>query len=1637
MKFKGILVNFLVLVLFLPRLLNASDALDPYYETKGVAGERQGLSGGAIDVIDPFSGSLQLPHVDLIVPGNAGMDIVLKRQYRSLAKVTSELAYKGERTSTGIGWQLHFGRVLTPLNQPFCNAYQDNLKSSKNSVFEAPDGSKHALLPAVSTFGHAMISKSLWVADCTNNGYVIRSPDGTKYYAEYRQTNHVEDFDTNWVTKVEDVHGNYYTIDYGAAGGSSVGNGAVSSPYSLGSTSASNYFDLISQVRSYSQSGSLVNSVEFLYKDVNSTHARLDQIKVAGVVRARYEYTALQATENTKPYYYLTKATIENKTSDDNVWDYQYYKSGTTGLHNLQYYDTPGNARISFTYERENFRVTTGVEWPTTVVSRRTIASNGGVKQPGYWDYDYDQNSSRDRTIVTLPNNAGTIHYEHVGADNYSSSEIWKVGTLKTKEYRNSSNSVVRREAYTYSQGLVLSNQNEFHLYKATSGNVNHYTARLTRVDTSQDGSQYSTTLSNFDGYDNARTISESGNSSQVTKMTFANYQSTWVIGKPLTVNVEGTGGGAMSYSYDSGGKGLLSSETIFGATTSFQYETDGDLRYKDGPISGAGDRINFSNYRVGIPQTESNSLGHSIIRVVDSKTGFVTSEESERNRTFGYSRDYDGKFISISTPLTSDSNLSSRVDFDGQGILNTVSRGTYTRTERLDGLGRSISVSDTTSEGLIKRDYTFDLLGNMVYESDPYLSTPQKGVSYKYDVLGRLKEKLFTADSTKITYDYLAGNIVDIKSYLGTTLSTREINKYRSYGSPDEKNLVETKQYKDSSSYILTTILRDNFGNITSVTQNGKTRTYKLDSRKNLDYVIDPETGTTDYLFDAAGNLKTKKVGSQGLITYSYDAINRLTGIDFPGSTPDVAYEYYDDNTVKFVRTYVGSNEISRKTFDYNENGNMSYERLEVDGYSLSTNYEYDQRDGLSSITYPAKNGTDVRTIIKYYPDMLGRPTKVEKQRGSSISTWVSSVKYHPNGDMKSFSFTNGHNYTMSQDSRQFPDVLRSQKNGLYSMDLNYGIDGLGNVTSIAGTSQKTSLSLGYDWAGRLNKVNGVTKFVYDNSANILTNSLGGQSSTYSYHPTTGRLSSISGGIVRSYGYDGYGNVESDGINTYTYDDTSNLVAATYGSGLVSDTHLFDYDASKNRVKETKGPNSRYTVYDRNNKLIFELVPGLIQQEYIYLNGVLVTRRDDCVDGDADSDKIPNCDEFSIGFDPLDDSDGLADIDGDGVSNGDEFVRTGKISVADIDNDGILDIDENTHGLNIFSADAISDKDGDGVTNYDEIYIYNTSVNLKDTDSDGILDGHTQYDMYLLNTASLNTQRHYRLQEGFGTRAINDLGGYNGTYSATGVELREPSIIGESAASIAFDSNGAGKLTLPQTGVSTNTSMNWWVNVDSNNYYTTGALGTSSASVKNPDGSMSYPPASLTVSRGELQINLVRAEKSSYRYRSCRWGRCRYRTRVNYYSEGEAWFKLNAKLAASTTYMVTMNVLNIVGNDGYGVQQVRLFLNGNQVAYFNISSSGSDNLTGLRPSSYLSCGGWGSCRWVSRGPQSFISDEYRVSLGKKDVVGQSSSQRYINRGYPFEQMNLKGATVSNISVHSPQLLGTQINDLYTKGMAE
>lgn len=155
-----------------------AEAIPDFYQESGLNPGRGYTNDHAREHIDPFTGSLQLQFVDLVLPGNGGFDLKVHRSYSSNSINGSNPFH---RTSLmGLGWTFHFGRIVKGSAGPCVNTYPTSVKG--NPVLELPDGSRQTLT-FTGNASPAMLTAQRWRADCKSDGagVIVYAPNGTQY----------------------------------------------------------------------------------------------------------------------------------------------------------------------------------------------------------------------------------------------------------------------------------------------------------------------------------------------------------------------------------------------------------------------------------------------------------------------------------------------------------------------------------------------------------------------------------------------------------------------------------------------------------------------------------------------------------------------------------------------------------------------------------------------------------------------------------------------------------------------------------------------------------------------------------------------------------------------------------------------------------------------------------------------------------------------------------------------------------------------------------------------------------------------------------------------------------------------------------------------------------------------------------------------------------------------------------------------------------------------------------------------------------------------------------------------------------------------------------------------------------------
>ncbi|MDC3826553.1 RHS repeat domain-containing protein, partial [Pseudomonas aeruginosa] len=355
------------------------------------------------------------------------------------------------------------------------------------------------------------------------------------------------------------------------------------------------------------------------------------------------------------------------------------------------------------------------------------------------------------------------------------------------------------------------------------------------------------------------------------------------------------------------------------------------------------------------------------------------------------------------------------------------------------------------------------------------------------------------------------------------------------------------------------------------------------------LTRLVSPDSGTTTFEHDAAGNV-IRRTDARGAVTeYRYDALNRLIERHSP-SDPSLDVQYRYDLTADGNKGIgrLGAIEGARDSlvYRYDERGNLveQVRSIRLDQQTLldRVTYRYDAANQLLEIGYPSG------LAIGYPRNAGGQVASVTLAVGDKApSTLVGQIAYLPFGPLLRLTWGNG--ITLSREYDQDYQLLR-QKVGPWQSD--YQRDANGNIQqhrhSLWGT-----LDYQYDPLDRLTEERGVQggrSYAYDAVGNRTQRSdnpaSGGTASSqdYQYAPDSNRLTAIGAQAVTS---DAAGNLTQDrAARKLAYDAQGRLQSVSLDGQQVAE---YRYNALGQRIVKLTPESVTTYLYGPDGQLLGE----------------------------------------------------------------------------------------------------------------------------------------------------------------------------------------------------------------------------------------------------------------------------------------------------------------------------------------------------------------------------------------------------------------------------------------------------------------
>ncbi len=599
---------------------------------------------------------------------------------------------------------------------------------------------------------------------------------------------------------------------------------------------------------------------------------------------------------------------------------------------------------------------------------------------------------------------------------------------------------------------------------------------------------------------------------------------------------------------YDTKGNMLTRTEagyseiTPISRATSYTYNSYGQVTFINGPRTDVNDTLTLSYYANDTGQGDNRGQLHT----VTNSLGHVTT--------------YSNYTIYGQAETITDANgLVTSRSYNSNGRLGTSTTGGLVTSYTYSTTGDLIT---TTLPGSRVITYGYTPNGQI----DSVTDNQGNSISYSYDTEGRRTGEEVRDPSNSLTrfvnFEYNdAGRMTKVL----LPVSAEQTSDYDTIG-----NLVTTI----NATGMQTDYGYDALNRLLTITEPGSTTSYGYDSHNNITTVTDadskitsftyddfgrrltrnaPDTNLTSYSYNPAGNLLSLTDANSQTVSFDYDALNRPTR-QYYGST-DIFFTY-DQNPNGTGRLSSITDEEGSRSFLYNSLGLATSETRVLGATSYTTNYVWSNTNGeLNSMSYPAGGST-----VSFVRGTDGNISSVSLDG----STLINAIRRLPFGPLKSAEIAGSITLTKDYDQRYNVEKIQAML-----LDYTYTRDAEGHVTSIS---------------------------------NVPAPTVTDETTDYTYNTTNNQLTASTGTAPKTYSYDTNGNITTDGVHTFTYDELNRITQVEKDSSVIA---IYGYDASNRRVRKAAGGVTTHYHYDLNSQLIAEtLVDGTLLREYIYLSG-------------------------------------------------------------------------------------------------------------------------------------------------------------------------------------------------------------------------------------------------------------------------------------------------------------------------------------------------------------------------------------------------------------------------------------------------
>lgn len=624
------------------------------------------------------------------------------------------------------------------------------------------------------------------------------------------------------------------------------------------------------------------------------------------------------------------------------------------------------------------------------------------------------------------------------------------------------------------------------------------------------------------------------------TTTTKLGYGQGSVLGRPDNVKVTPATGPPieLSFSYDPAGRptgqtGLAVDlgGDVSNVTTSFTYDGRGNVTSITDPRRSKTE-YQYTNF----DRVSRVSLGVSGVGTITRQTAYdargrrsVETDPNGNAKSFGY--DPVGRISRLQRGMSGDPSAPAGIaefSYTSTGRVSEIRHGDGDELESFNYNLEGLMTENTHSSPEISTQfnaYQYDKYQRLTHHvaggAEP--ADPKLNLDVNYDDVNRpILQSVQTGSvrfDQELTYDQTRSLVTHIQSNDHITDLSYD---------PASRPTQVVDRNTASGIAITTQTAYDGYGNVTNIGNSGGRPPTKIEyNALGLPLKTTQGRYTADLSYDPGGN-----------VVEMTDALgNRLT-------------RTVDERGLPLTETLNGRT----TAFSYDPNGNV-IKRVDPDG--LVTEYEYNQHDGVRTMTTPKAdiggvNPVDIVTTFAY--DEHGMPVEMKRDGRTQAFSWS-------RGNLMSMTDEAGRNWNYGRDA--FGNLTRLEVDGkLLSA---YENDGLGNRTAEI------------DAAGRR------TMFKHDSRGNVIERvDPGGTGTKMKYDPAGNMVERASGGRVEKWEYTGgellTRTATPEGDIAYTYDADGNLTGIRANGAL---TASLDYKTDvAGRITEIRGPGGVIITY-------------------------------------------------------------------------------------------------------------------------------------------------------------------------------------------------------------------------------------------------------------------------------------------------------------------------------------------------------------------------------------------------------------------------------------------------------------------------